>query len=213
MIPLETSVPARPRLPWAGGAGVPAASPAAPSGLRRAAFSGLVVLALLVPAVALPAADLKIGYIDSARIFQEYADAKESQARFDRQVQSWRDDAAEKEKAVKQLRDEVRDQSPILSALKRQEKEEALQRATSEYEKFIQDTWGPNGRAAQENERATSEVVAQIRAAVEKIAGDRGLELVLDSAGGFIIYADRSMDLTSLVIQELNSRSTTGTKR
>ncbi len=107
----------------------------------------------------------------------------------------------------------MRDQSPILSALKRQEKEEALQRATSEYEKFVQDIWGPSGRAAQENERATGEVVTQIRAAVEKIAGERGLELVLDSAGGFIIYADRSMDLTSLVIQELNTRSAAGTKR
>ncbi len=198
MIPLATPHPARPR---------------APGRLRHVAGPGALALALLAAPAALPAADLKMGYIDSSRIFQEYADAKESQARFDRQVQSWRDDAAEKEKQVKQLRDEVRDQSPILSALKRQEKEEALQRATSEYEKFIQDIWGPNGRAAQENERATGEVVAQIRAAVEKIAGDRGLELVLDSAGGFIIYADHSMDLTSLVIQELNSRSTTGTKR
>src|SRR5258706_2968012 len=198
MIPLATPHPARPR---------------APGRLRHAAGPAALALALLAAPAALPAAALKMGYIDSSRMFQEYADAKESQARFDRQVQSWRDDAAEKEKQVKQLRDEVRDQSPILSALKRQEKEEALQRATSEYEKFIQDIWGPNGRAAQENERATGEVVAQIRAAVEKIAGDRGLELVLDSAGGFIIYADHSMDLTSLVIQELNSRSAAGTKR
>jgi len=156
------------------------------------------------------AADLKIGYIDSARIFQEYNDAKEAQARFDRQVQGWRDEAAEKEKQVNALRAEVRDQSPILSALKRQEKEEALQRAISEYERFVQDIWGPQGRAAQENERATSDVVVQIRAAVEKVAGGRGLELVLDSAGGFIIYADKSLDLTPQVIQELNTRSTTG---
>ncbi len=169
--------------------------------------------ALLAASSAAPAADLRIGYIDSARIFQEYSDAKEAQARFDRLVQGWRDEAAEKEKLVKQMRDEVRDQSPILSVLKRQEKEEALQRANSDYEKFIQDTWGPNGKAAQENERATAEVVAAIRAAVEKIAGDRALELVLDAAGGFIIYADRSMDLTPLVIQELNSRSTNQTKR
>jgi outer membrane protein len=213
MTPLETSNPAwlhprqharrRPRAmraprPWT---------------MVSAPLRGALVMVLLGVPAAVPAAELKIGYIDSSRIFQEYAEAKESQARFDRQVQSWRDDAAEKERQVKQLRDEVRDQSPILSALKRQEREEALQRATSEYEKFIQDIWGPNGKAAQENERATGEVVAQIRAAVEKIASGRGLELVLDSAGGFIIYADRSMDLTSLVIQELNSRSTTGTKR
>src|SRR5437870_1597949 len=80
------------------------------------------------------AADLRIGYIDSARIFQEYKEAQDAQARFDRQMQSWRDEAAEKEKVVKQLRDEVKDQAPILSALKRQEKEEQLQKAISEYE-------------------------------------------------------------------------------
>jgi outer membrane protein len=170
-------------------------------------------MSLSVAPTAVPAADIKIGYIDSSRIFQEYADAKESQARFDRLVQNWRDDATEKEKQVRQLRDQVRDQSPILSALKRQEMEEALQRATSEYEKFIQDIWGPNGKAAQENERATSEIVALIRAAVEKIASGRGLEMVLDSAGGVIIYADHSMDITSLVIQELNTRASAGTKK
>ena len=161
------------------------------------------------------AADSRIGYIDSARIFQEYEAAKEAQSRFDRQVTGWRDEAAEKQRAVELLRTEVRDQSPILSALKRQEKEEALQRAISEYERFIQDVWGASGRAVQENERATSEVVAQIRSAVEKIASDRNLDLVLDAASGYLIYANKSLDLTATVIEELKSRSpaTTETPR
>src|SRR6185503_5977725 len=110
------------------------------------------------------AADLKIGYIDSARIFQEYKDAQEAQARFDRQAQGWRDEATEKERAVKQLRDEVRDMSPILSSLKRQEKEEAL-------------------------------------------------DLVFDSSSGFLIYADKTLDLTSEVVRQLNERSTSGSNR
>ena len=61
--------------------------------------------------------------------------------------------------------------------MRRQQKEEALQRAISDYERFIQDTWGPQGKASPENDRATNEVVGQIRSAVEKIAGlheDRG---------------------------------------
>jgi Skp family chaperone for outer membrane proteins len=128
-------------------------------------------------------------------------------------VQGWRDEAAEKEKAVSQLRAEVRDQGPILSALKRQEKEEALQRAIAEYERFVQEIWGPEGKAAQENERATAEVVTQIRSAVEKIAGEKDLTLVLDAAGGFIIYADRSLDITPDVLGELAARSKTGATR
>jgi len=173
----------------------------------RASLSWIAAGSLMLAAGAARSADLRIGYIDSARIFQEYSDAKEAQSRFDRLVEGWRDEAAEKQKAVEQLRAEVRDQSPILSTLKRQEKEEALQRALGEYERFIQEIWGPQGKAAQENERATGEVVTQIRSVVEKLASEKGLDLVLDSASGYIIYANRSLDLTSQVIQELNNRS------
>lgn len=149
------------------------------------------------------AADVRIGYIDSARIFAEYKEAVDAQARFDRQVQGWRDEAAEKERKVTQLRKDVQDQSPILSSIKRQERELELQKAISEYETFIQDVWGPNGKAAQANEASTNDVVTQIRTAVEKVAGSKGLNLVLDSSGGFIIYIDKSMDLTGEVLQEL----------
>ena len=141
-------------------------------------FARLFVLTLMLAVLAaspLAAADLRIGYIDSSRIFLEYKDEQEAQARFDRQVQGWRDEAAEKEKSVQQLRQEVRDQAPILSALKRQEKEAALQRSISEYETFIQEIWGPQGRASQENTRATEEIVGQVRQVVEKIASQKGL--------------------------------------
>lgn len=164
----------------------------------------LVTLATVAPA---RAADLRLGYIDSARIFTDFKDAQEAQQRFDRQVQGWRDEAAEKEKLVQQLRQEVRDQGPVLSSLKRQEKEADLQKRIGEYETFIQDIWGPNGRAAAENENATRDIVTLVRAAVEKVAASKGLEMVLDSASGFIIYADRALDITPEVLTELAARS------
>jgi len=181
-----------------------------PGAWRAACVGLLVALASSRPATA---ADLKLGYIDSGRIFLEFVDAKEAQARFDRQAQGWREEAAEKEKLVKQLRDDVRDMSPILSALMRQEKEEALQKAIAEHERFIQSIWGPQGRATQENERTTQDVVNQIRAVVDKIAGEKGLDMVFDSAGGFLIFADKALDLTSEVVRQLNERSTTGSSR
>jgi outer membrane protein len=174
--------------------------------LRRTGTAA-VAAALLVCAAAPARAELRFGYIDSGRIFTEYKVAQEAQARFDRQVQGWRDEAAERERQVNLLRAEVRDQSPILSSLKRQEKEEALQKAIAEYEKFVQEIWGPQGRAAQENDRATADVVQQIRTVVEKIAADRNLNLVLDAASGDIIYADKTLDLTPDVLAELNAQA------
>jgi outer membrane protein len=155
------------------------------------------------------AADPRIGFIDSAKIFQQYKLAQEAQQRFDRQVQSWRDEAAEKEKAVNALRAEVKDQAPIVSSLRRQEREQALQTSIAEYEGFIQEVWGPTGRAAKENENSTREIVEQIRAVVDQIAQQKGFDMVLDAAGGSIIYANRELDLTAEVLQELNNKATT----
>ncbi len=162
---------------------------------------------LVVPAAH---AQTRVGYIDSARIWIEFKTAQEAQQRFERQVQGWRDEAAEKEKLVTDLRKEVHDQSPVLSALKRQEQESALQRAIGDYEGFVQEVWGANGRATQENTRATEEIVSIVRRVVEKIAGQRGLDLVLDANSGFIIYADKSLDMTNEVLAELNANATGG---
>ena len=112
--------------------------------------------------------------------------------------------------SVTQLKGEVRDQGPVLSALKRQEKESALTRAISDYETFVQDVWGPTGKAAQENSRATEEIIQLVRRSVEKVASQRGLELVLDATGGFIIYADKSLDMTNDVLAELNANAAGG---
>jgi outer membrane protein len=169
-------------------------------------FAALIAIAWIALAARPAGAQSHIGYLDSGRIFQEYKPAQEAQQQFDRQVQGWRAELAEKEKVVSGLRAEIRDQGPILSSLRRQEKEEALQRAISDYERFIQDIWGPQGRAVQENERATGDIVTQIRSAVEKVAQDKGLDLVLDSAGGTIIWADRALDITNEVLAELANR-------
>lgn len=180
--------------------------------MRRAVRAGLGVLLLIAAsfAPAAVAAEARIGYIDSGRIWIEYKDAAEAQQRFERQVQGWRDEAAEKQKAVDALKAEVKDQGPILSALKRQEKETALTRAISEYESFVTDIWGTNGKAAQENSRSTEEIIAVVRRTVEKVAGQRGLELVLDVTSGFVIYADKSLDITNEVLAELNSGTASG---
>lgn len=176
----------------------------------RALRAGLAAALLALLAVLPARAEVRLGYIDSSRIWLEYKDATEAQQRFDRQVQGWRDEAAEKKRVVDQLDAEIKDQSPVLSALKKQEKESARQKAISEYENFVQEVWGPNGRAAQENTRATEEIVNLVRRAVEKVAGQRGVDMVLDAASGYVIYADKQLDMTTEVIAELNANAATG---
>jgi len=177
-----------------------------------ARWCGALVLLLAFAPLLAWAAETRIGFIDSSKIFQDYKLAQEAQQQFDRQVQNWRNEALEKQRGVDVLRAELRDQGPILSGVKRQEKEEALQKAINEYENFVQEVWGPSGRASQENERTTREIVERIRGVVEKLAGEKGLDIVFDAAGGAIVYADRSLDLSAEVVRELNTQVEQGAR-
>lgn len=153
---------------------------------------------------------LKIGYIDSVRIFESYTVAKEAQERFGREIEAWRRESDERLEAIERRRGELKEESLLLSDEKRLEAEAQLQRSLSEYEQFVQAFWGPNGRAASLNEQLTAEVIVKVRDVVERIARDEAYELVLDAADGNVIFAVKSLDLTDRVLDILN-REAAGT--
>ena len=101
------------------------------------------------------------------------------------------------------LRNELHDQEALLSAEKKLEKETAVQRAVADYDRFVQEFWGPGGRVGRLNDEMTREVIAKIRDAVETIANREGYDLVLDAADGNVIFGVKSLDLTERVLTEL----------
>ncbi|MEO6463318.1 MAG: OmpH family outer membrane protein, partial [Candidatus Eisenbacteria bacterium] len=83
------------------------------------------------------------------------------------------------------------------------EKETAVQRAVADYDRFVQDFWGPGGRVGRLNDEMTREVIGRIRDAVERIANREAYDLVLDAADGNVIFGVKSLDLTDRVLIEL----------
>ena len=165
--------------------------------------------ALFILASPASAQNVRIGFIDSQRIFNEYKAAQEAQDRFAREIQSWRTEADDRRKQVEDLRNELKDQDPMLSESKRLEKESTLQKAVSDYDRFVQDFWGPQGKVQRLNDEITREVIGKVRDAVELLANREGYDLVLDAADGNVIFGVKSLDLTQRVLDDLN-KSTVG---
>ena len=187
-------------------------------GFRLAARTGAALalalgclLAAARPAVA--QTTIRIGFVDSQRIFAEYKAAQEAQERFAREIQSWRTEADDRRKQVDALRNELKDQDPLLSEAKRLEKESALQKAVSDYDRFVQDFWGPNGKVQRLNDEMTREVISKVRDAVELLANRQSYDLVLDAADGNVIFGVKSLDLTQQVLDELNKSAVGDTPR
>jgi outer membrane protein len=170
-------------------------------------LSGTVFLAglLLVFVGSAGAADLKIGFIDSERIFAEYAGTQEAQAEFNSELEQWTRDLEERKRALEQLQEDYQTQSLILSEPKRLEREEEIQRKRSELDAFAQEIWGPNGRVAKRNEELTRPIIERIRQVLEGIGSSEGFSIIFDATDGNVVYADDALDLTDRVLAELNA--------
>ncbi len=173
--------------------------------MRGAIVIGSVVLvALALSAVDSRAQELKIGYIDSEKIFAEYKATSEAQEQFDRDVEAWRREAEQTEKDLERMRGELESQRLLLSEKALEEKEMALKAKAGEYERFIQSIWGPTGKIAQRNAELTEPIVKEIRQVLDKIGAEQGFSIIFDAADGNIVYGEKTYDLTDQVLAELN---------
>lgn len=169
--------------------------------------AGLMGLGIALAACGARAQEIKIAYIDSERIFNTLTETQEAQQTFDRDLETWTKEAAEKKREIDQLRTDLEAQTRMLSQAKIEEKQSEIAKKQADYEEFVQSIWGPTGRVAQRNRELTDPIVRKVRGIVEKIAQEENYGLILDAAGGHVIYAARTLDITDRVLDELRKQS------
>ena len=165
----------------------------------------LIVLALcMLTAAAVPAAaEVKIGYIDTVKIFANFKETIEAEEIYKKEVEVWKKQAEEMEADLARMREEIQSQSLMLSAEKLEEKKLIFDQRMKEYQKFMQDIFGENGEAARRNKELTEPIVEKINGVIEIVAEEEGFTLVLDSSQGVIVYADKEIDITDMIIARL----------
>src|SRR6185295_14849145 len=161
-----------------------------------------VVLALALGAPAVRA-DIKVGFIDSDRIFAEYPKTREAQDSFNREVQELSRTAKEKKAEIDELQKKLDSQGPMLSEAKRDEQNRDLQRKVADYEAFVQTNWGPGGRISKLNEEFLKPIVDRVHAIVAEFGTEEGYSLILDAADGNVVFGDKALDLTDRVLLAL----------
>jgi outer membrane protein len=167
-----------------------------------------LIAAFLVPlsSISLLAQENKIRYIDSIKIFAEYKETQEAERMYKREVDQWTADKNRMEQEIVKLRDELAAQSLMLSEEKKKEKELELKRRMDEYERFMQETFGDEGLAAKRNQELTQPIVDKINQVLEELAKEQGYLMIFDVANADIVYADKSLDLTEVVLQRLGQQ-------
>jgi outer membrane protein len=170
-----------------------------------------ISLSVILLASPVRAQTLKVGFMDSDRIFAEYPKTKEVQEAFNREVQDLSKAARDKKVEIDELQRKLDQQSPMLSDAKKDEQNQLLQKKIGEYEAFVQANWGPSGKISKLNEEYLRPIVDRVHNIVTIIGTEDGYSLILDAADGNIVFGDKQLDLTDRVLSLLKTEDANGT--
>lgn len=147
---------------------------------------------------------VKIGYVDTQRLRMEYKEFADAQAKFERQMVKWQAQADSMQAELLRLQEDLNKQRLLLSEEKKREKEQYILEKQREYQEFATKILGPEGEAAKREFELSKPLIEKINAAIKLVALRENYTLILDTAGGDILYAKDEMDITDKILEELN---------
>lgn len=155
------------------------------------------------------ALDVKIGYVNLERIFQEYEKTKELEARLeleneaDQRVLSERRQLIEKE--MDELKEELEMQGLMLSESAKQEKQAEIERRVEELDEFSRYIEQRNiEREAKYTDDILKDLQLKLPLIIKSIAEKEGYRFIFDLRSLFYVTPEKEFDLTDKVIAQLN---------
>ncbi len=170
--------------------------------------SGLVLACFILshlPIGAVMAEEVKLGYVDTVRIFAEFKETVAAEDIYKKEVEAWKKKASDMETELAKMREEIQSQSLMLSEEKLAEKKLQFDQKMKDYNQYMSDVFGENGQAAKRNKELTQPIVEKINGVIAKIAEDESYTIVFDAAQGNIVYAKKALDLTEKVMERLQA--------
>ncbi|HJM84758.1 MAG TPA: OmpH family outer membrane protein [Candidatus Marinimicrobia bacterium] len=159
------------------------------------------ILTLALASFAL--ADVKIGYVDSNEIMNNFDEVRQVQADLEKEQRRLESEFNELVFGLDSLKQDYDRQRLLMSDTRRNEKENEIANKEKSVQKFQLDKFGPEGEIYRIQNELLKPVLAKIDAAIQKVGSERGYDFILDAMSGALLYALDSHNLTEDVMDEL----------
>ncbi len=146
----------------------------------------------------------QVGLVDMRRIEQEYVDLQAARAEIERLNREWIRERDSIQQAITSLRDRFRTQSPAMTDEQRLEMLDQIQALEQDLKAFVERIWGPGGEYARRSQEILQPYLDRVHEVIQRLATEQGLSVVIDVREAGAIYWDPALDLTQLVLDELN---------
>ena len=161
-----------------------------------------VALSLALTGIASTAgAQLKLGYIDSQKILDQYKPYQDALREFNRYDEELQRKIGTMQNDLAKMQDTYERQSLLLSDKRKQEEQQAIMKKQQELQRFVQDATSPQGHLARKTAELSEPIIQTVNAIIKQVAEDEGFDFVLNSTA--LAYAKEAHDLTDKVLEAL----------
>ncbi|MBN1895727.1 OmpH family outer membrane protein [bacterium] len=147
----------------------------------------------------------RIGFVDSQKILTGYEGAQDAMKEIDTENNNWGQELQKMNDHYNTMKEEIEQQSLLLSEAKRKEKAQELENLAKEIQQYRDKKWGEGGDYFRKREEALRPIFDKINQAVATVADDNKIDIIFDSVNGNILYALPKYDMTEDVLEELTS--------
>ena len=150
-------------------------------------------------------AQIKVGYVDSQKILNQYQEAIDAQNKLEEIRNQYQAEYEGKLRDYQDMAKEIESQSLLLSEEKKKEKLKILQDKATEIDKYKFEKLNPEGgEFYKKNQELFKPVIDKINTVIQKIGTVEEYDFILDASSGVLLHALPKYDITSQVLEELN---------
>jgi outer membrane protein len=164
----------------------------------------LVLLIILVGISMASAQAVKIGYVNTDRILAGSNEAAEIARVYDLDRASWMNQIKTLNEDVKQMERNFEIDKLTKNEAAKRDAQAKIDAKKAEAGQKLEEYFGDNGKAEQRYKELIEPLTKKINDVIKKISEQDKYTLVLDVSMGTVLYASPSMDITDLVLAELN---------
>jgi outer membrane protein len=152
---------------------------------------------------------VKVGYVDLERIFNEYEETKELEAKLKMENEADGEMLSERrqmiEKEIDKLREELETQALMLSESAKEKKQAEIERRIEELDEFsVYIERRSIDREAKYTDVILKDLDLRLPSIIESVAEKEGYRFVFDRRSLFYVTPEKEFDLTGRVLAQLN---------
>ena len=167
-------------------------------------FRLAIILGLAAAGPLFAAKEFRVGYVDYDQVIAKYQAAVDAKTEMDTVRLSFEARAESLQSEYELAKSEYESQQLTLSEEGKRAKNAEVEQRKRRYDGYIAEVYGKGGLIDQRYKELIAPIVWKIDSAVAKLSVDEGFTLILDASKSGIVYAEAGLDLTQLVIEDLN---------